>query len=134
MPFVWGDAATGEGFSVRGRVAPFPFPAREGVPMSNQTHYFRARVDKFVVGMEDTCIVAVPAESKSEAVGEVAEQHLDNREFYNFTEEIWEGQTDRDYRPSTGPVHYLGTHEELMDDGPIMLSDVEGEKVTEEDL
>lgn len=105
------------------------------------THYFRARVDQFVAGMDDTAVVAVTAPSKAEAVAAVCEPHLGNDDYFKFTHGTWAdaGRTmgDDDRPPSTGPVHYLGTNDDLLGEvegDAVMLSAVEGERVTADDL
>jgi hypothetical protein len=102
-----------------------------------ETHYFRARVDQMVSGMDDTAIAAVQARSLREAVDKALEQHLGNDDFYVFTDEMWpnRGGEDEPRRPSTGPVHYLGTEETVRaHKGAVLLSEVEGRKVVESEI
>lgn len=102
-----------------------------------QTHYFRSRIDQFVADCSDTAIAAIEAESFEEAAEKAIEQHLGQDDFYVFTEEMWENvRGEGVQRPSTGPVHYLGTEKEVMGvlGDAVLLSEVEGEKVTAGDF
>lgn len=98
-----------------------------------QTHYFKARVDTIVSGISDTAVVSVKADSVQEAVERACQRHLDKDDYYTFTDEVWGVGEDggRDRRPSTGPVVYLGTESIIPDDnGPVLLSELEGRTVT----
>lgn len=103
-----------------------------------QTHYFRSRIDQMVSGMNDTAVVAAEADSMAAAAEEVLESKYDKDDYYVFTEETWDGfYEEASYdRPSTGPAHYLGTDEDLLDEngGVVMLSQLDGERVTTEDF
>lgn len=95
------------------------------------THYFRASIQQFVAGMDDTAVVAVEADSKRSAINKATEPHLDKDDYYRFRDEVWTQAHDYDQSPATTPVHYLGTHADLFDGHDTrMLSAVEGERVT----
>lgn len=100
----------------------------------NQTHFLRARIDQLVKGMDDTAVVAVRAESKAAAIQAATKPHLDADDYYKFNDGVWSNpDVGRERPPATGPVHYLGTEDALLSDGgPIRLSEVEGERVTDE--
>jgi hypothetical protein len=108
-----------------------------------ETHYFRCRVDQMVAGMSDTAVLAVEAPDKQTAIERYCEPKYSgknpygNGDYYAFTDQVWQdsGADIDGRRPACGPVHYLGTHDEIVPEGgATLLSEMEGERVTAEDV